>query len=310
MKNRLEWTGAAKENAASGRAGREQEKDSMDSCREGTEMDAALQTEALAAGYGKRAVVKNAAILVRPGQIVTLVGPNGAGKSTLLKTITKELPAISGSVLLLGQNAASLPERETAKMMSMVMTERVHPEYMTCRDVVSTGRYPYTGTFGILSQADWRKTDEAILAVHAEAVAEQDFSKVSDGQRQRVMLARAICQEPQILVLDEPTQFLDLHYKLDILRTIRRIAVSRRIAVIMSLYELELVSAVSDVAAFLDDEGTIRTVPAEEMFEGGLPGKLFHIPEEDYHHMENELRAYAKALRKIVRGGESRTGIE
>jgi iron complex transport system ATP-binding protein len=279
MKNRLECTGTA-----DGRT------------------DSALRTEALAAGYGKRAVVKNASILVRPGRIVTLVGPNGAGKSTLLKTITRELSPVSGSVVLLERDAASLSERETARLMSMVMTERIHPEYMTCRDVVSTGRYPYTGTFGILSESDWQKTDEAIRAVHAEAVAGQDFSRVSDGQRQRIMLARAICQEPRILVLDEPTQFLDLHYKLDILRTIRRIAVSRRIAVIMSLHELELVSAVSDVAAFLDDEGQIRTVPAENMFDGGMPGRLFHIPESDYRCMEHALRAYAEALRKIVRG--------
>ena len=264
-----------------------------DSGREDPECDlsSALETEALEAGYGKRAVVRHADILVRPGQIVTLVGPNGAGKSTLLKTITRELPPIAGSVVLLGKDAAALPERETAKMMSMVMTERIHPEYMTCREVVATGRYPYTGTLGILSQEDWRKTDEAIRAV----------SMVSDGQRQRVMLARAICQEPQILVLDEPTQFLDLHYKLDILRTIRRIAILRSIAVILSLHELELVSAVSDVAAFLDDGGNIQTISAENMFDGGLPGKLFRIPEPDYRGMERELRAYAEALRKIVR---------
>lgn len=274
-----------------------------DSGREDPERDpaSALETEALEAGYGKRVVVRHADILVRPGQIVTLVGPNGAGKSTLLKTITRELPPIAGSVVLLGRDAAALPERETAKMMSMVMTERIHPEYMTCREVVATGRYPYTGTLGILSQEDWRKTDEAIRAVHAEPVAEQDFSMVSDGQRQRVMLARAICQEPQILVLDEPTQFLDLHYKLDILRTIRRIAILRSIAVILSLHELELVSAVSDVAAFLDDGGNIQTISAENMFDGGLPGKLFRIPEPDYRGMERELRAYAEALRKIVR---------
>ena len=162
-----------------------------------------LQTDNLTVGYGSP-LVKEISLCVRPGRVLTLIGPNGCGKSTILKSVTRQLKIMGGSIFLGGQAMETMKEAEIAKKLAMVMTEHIRPELMTCRDIVATGRYPYTGRLGILTEADWQKVEEAIAFVHAEDVAVQDFNKVSDGQRQRIMLARAICQETEILVLDEP----------------------------------------------------------------------------------------------------------
>ena len=243
-----------------------------------------LQTDNLTVGYGSP-LVKEISLCVRPGRVLTLIGPNGCGKSTILKSVTRQLKIMGGSILLGGQAMETMKEAEIAKKLAMVMTEHIRPELMTCRDIVATGRYPYTGRLGILTEADWQKVEEAIAFVHAEDVAVQDFNKVSDGQRQRIMLARAICQETEILVLDEPTSYLDIRYKLDILNSIRKLARERNIAVIMSLHELDLVQKVSDMVACVDGTTVSHIGPPEEIFQGSLVQKLYGIEEKNFDSM-------------------------
>ena len=177
-----------------------------------------ITTEKMSVGYDGKPLIEEVEIALRKGGILTLLGPNGAGKSTILKSIARQLSLIAGTVRLDGEDMKSLTGAELSKKMAVVMTKRLRAELMTCEDVVATGRYPYTGRLGILSQQDWKKVDEAIALVHAGEVQQQDFRRISDGQRQRLMLARAICQDTQVLILDEPTSALDVKHQYGVFR--------------------------------------------------------------------------------------------
>ena len=236
----------------------------------------------LTVGYDRIPLIKNINLGVRPGEILTLIGPNGSGKSTILKTITKQLKTIGGSVFLGKESMRELTDSEISRHLSMVMTERIHTELLSGRDVVATGRYPYTGRLGILSQQDWQKVDEAIALVHAGEVQQQDFRRISDGQRQRLMLARAICQDTQVLLLDEPTSYLDMGFKLDILTTIRMLARKKNLAVIMSLHELDLAQKISDTIACVKGDRIDRVGTPEEIFSGYYVQQLYGVKPQQF----------------------------
>ena len=208
----------------------------------------------LAKSFEDKKVVSNFTYKVKDDDRIGIVGANGSGKSTILKTLTKQVEMFGGAVFLAGNDIANMKESELAKHMSMVMTEKITAELMTCRDIVATGRYPYTGMLGVLSDNDYEIVDNAISLLGADEVANEDFNSISDGQRQRIMLARAICQEPELLILDEPTSFLDIRYKIDILNSIRKLAREKNIAVIMSLHELDLAYKISDIIAIVNNK--------------------------------------------------------
>ena len=244
--------------------------------------DEQLTMRDLTVGYDRIPLIKNINLGVRPGEILTLIGPNGSGKSTILKTITKQLKTIGGSVFLGKESMRELTDSEISRHLSMVMTERIHTELLSGRDVVATGRYPYTGRLGILSQQDWKKVDEAIALVHAGEVQQQDFRRISDGQRQRLMLARAICQDTQVLILDEPTSYLDMGFKLDILTTIRMLARKKNLAVIMSLHELDLAQKISDTIACVKGDRIDRVGTPEEIFSGDYVQQLYGVKPQQF----------------------------
>ncbi len=225
-----------------------------------------FQMEQLSVGYNGKALIHDINIGIEQGEIVTLIGPNGAGKSTILKSITRQLALIGGKVQFAGKDLPAYSYRELSSRMAVVLTERMRPELMTCHDVVATGRYPYTGRLGILSEEDEKIVDDAMRAVHAEEIGNRDFNAISDGQRQRVLLARAICQEPDIIILDEPTSFLDVRHKLELLAILRNMAKSKGITVIMSLHEIDLAMKISD---------KIVCVKGDHIFRYGVPEDIF-----------------------------------
>lgn len=241
-----------------------------------------LRAEHMDVGYGKRPILRDIALQAERGRIVTLIGPNGAGKSTILKSIIKELPLLSGTVYLEKENLAAIPEEALAKRLSVLMTERVRPELFTCREVAAMGRYPYTGRFGILSPEDERKVDEALALVHAEELADRWFHECSDGQKQRILLARAICQEPELLVLDEPTTFLDIRYKLELLEILRTLAREQKTAILLSLHELELAERISDYVVCVGADGIRQAGTPEEIFSSGTITELYGISKGSY----------------------------
>ena len=228
----------------------------------------ALSTEDLSVGYGKTVVVDGIRIRVEAGEILCLIGPNGAGKSTILKTLIRQLRPMEGNVLLEDTPLSDLKERELARKSAAVLTGRIATELITCEEIVAMGRYPYTGMLGILSETDREKVDETIRVVGIEEIRKNDFDCISDGQRQRVLLARALCQEPKLLIMDEPTSFLDIRNKLEFLSILRRLVRERDLAVVMSLHELDLAQKFCDRIVCVGD-GIIKAIGSpEEIFEG------------------------------------------
>ena len=236
-----------------------------------------LCAEHLDVGYKGEIVIGDILLEAVPGSILTLIGPNGAGKSTILKTITRQLDPIGGTITLEGQALKTLKERDIARTVAAVLTGRPTPELMTCWDVVSSGRYPYTGRLGILSARDKEKTEEAMALVRVTELRERDFNQISDGQRQRVLLARAICQEPKVLIMDEPTSFLDIKHKLDFLTLLRELVLSRDLAVILSLHELDLAQRFADRILCVRDGRVDKLGTPEEVFTQGYIEELYGV---------------------------------
>lgn len=241
-----------------------------------------ISTENMTVGYGNTPLIRQIGIHVKRGEIVTLIGPNGAGKSTILKSIIRQLELLGGVVYLDGSPMRAMTENQVARRMSILMTERIRPELMTCEDVVATGRYPYTGRLGILSGTDHKKVREAIALVHGEELAGKDFSEISDGQRQRILLARAICQEPEAIVLDEPTSFLDIRHKLELLSILKELVRERQVAVLLSLHELDLAQKVSDHIVCVNGSSIDRCGTPEEIFTSDYIAGLYGITKGSY----------------------------
>ncbi|MCM1226347.1 MAG: ABC transporter ATP-binding protein [Clostridium sp.] len=242
-----------------------------------------FNTDKLAVGYNKKILIDNIDISVNKGEIVTLIGPNGAGKSTVLKTIAAQLPMLAGSVFISGKNLKDISNNELAKTMSIMTTASIRPELMTCYDVIKSGRYPYTGQLGILSENDKKQIAEAMKLMSVESIADRDFNCISDGQRQRVMLARAVCQEPDVLILDEPTSFLDIHHKLELLSMLKRLVTIKKISVIMSMHELDLAQRISDFVICISNGGIDKCGAPEEIFTDEYISRLYDISAASYY---------------------------
>jgi len=245
-------------------------------------MDYFFHTDELTVGYDGKPLIKDIEIRLEKGRILTLIGPNGAGKSTILKTIAKYLKSICGAVYIGGGSVAEMSDAEMSHLVSVVLTQRMRTELMTCAEVVETGRYPYTGRLGILSDDDRAEVRDAMEIVNVWDLRERDFMQISDGQRQRVLLARAICQRPQMIVLDEPTSFLDVRYQLELLQTLRDMARERNIAVVMSLHELALAQRISDDVLCVKGENITHYGPAREIFTPELVNELYDLRDGSY----------------------------
>lgn len=242
-----------------------------------------FKTQNLSVGYNRKPILENISLGVYKGQILTLIGPNGSGKSTILKNLIREMNPLGGVVVLEGKDINNYSSKDFAKQMSVVLTEKVKTELLTCRDVVAMGRYPYTNYFGKLTPEDERIVDESLESVAALDIAEKDFSQISDGQRQRIMLARAICQKPQIIVLDEPTSFLDIRHKIELLDILQNMAVKENVTVVLSLHEIELANRISDWVMCVRADGKILYGTPDEIFQDEIIRELYDIKNGSYN---------------------------
>lgn len=213
--------------------------------------------------------------VARRGELTALVGPNGAGKSTLLRTLCGLQPTLQGQILIDGDDVSSIRAAELATRIAVVLTQRADPGLLTARELVALGRTPHLPASARLSPEDRAIVQRALDAVGATALADRQFSELSDGQRQRCLTARALAQSSSLLVLDEPTSFLDVPSRIELVDVLRRLAREQDIAVVMSTHELELALRVSDNLWLLGIDGTLTSGTPQTIARSGRIGAAF-----------------------------------
>ena len=235
----------------------------------------------LAVGYPARRgrtehrVLSGLDATAEPGDLTVLIGPNGAGKSTLLRTLTGLQPPLSGTATLDGADVRTLSSAELARRLAVVLTERDMPALLTAREVAGLGRHQHTGFTGRLTAADHEAVGWALSAVGARHLADRQAAELSDGERQRVLIARALAQDPAAIVLDEPTAFLDVTSRITVLGLLRRLARERSLAVIVSTHELELALRIADRVWLIGPDRRLHTGTPEELTLDGAINTVF-----------------------------------
>lgn len=240
-----------------------------------------LQLDELCAGYRGHVLLENVNLTVKEGEVVSVIGPNGAGKSTLLKTVIGQLKKLGGTIFVCGRDADDYTPEKMARLRSVLLTEKVKGSHLTVFDLAASGRYPHTGRMGRLTDHDREVIRHSLAQVHAEELEDRPFAELSDGQKQRVLLARALCQEPRLLVLDEPYAFLDIRYQLEVMNLIQRLAREEGLTVLMSIHEINLAMKYSDLVILISDDHTVRAARPQDITKADL-GELFGIPEDSY----------------------------
>ncbi|WP_420123350.1 ABC transporter ATP-binding protein [Nakamurella sp.] len=241
-----------------------------------------LVVDGLAVGYPRRrgrgrsdrVVLREVSVRATAGRLTLLLGPNGAGKSTLLRSIAGLQHPLAGRVTLGGETLPDLDPRDRAARLAVVLTERFDPGLLRGRDVVELGRFPHRTRTGSFTAADRAAVDGALAAVHATDLVDVLLAQMSDGQRQRVMIARALAQAPRLLLLDEPSAFLDAPARIELLAVLRRIARERDIPVVASTHDVEAAVQLGQDAWLIGPAGQVGSGPVRELAQGAI-GRAF-----------------------------------
>ena len=274
----------------------------------------AARLEAVSIGYrtrGGAAAVVAAGLNVelRRGELVCLLGPNGAGKSTLLRTLSGLQPALSGRLLVDGVPLSSLKPRDLARLLAVVLTERSEVGALNGFAVAALGRQPYTGWSGTLDDADRAVTSEALRLAGAEELAERPFSDMSDGERQRVMIARALAQQPRMMALDEITAFLDLPRRVGIVRLLQRLTKSQGLSVVLSTHDLDLALRCADRIWLLEKGGRFHAGPPEDLALQGLFERCFSTEGVVFDSRTGGFRLSHRSMRTVSVDGDGAVGL-
>ncbi len=240
-----------------------------------------LEAHNLAIGYHSRianVVAGGINLTLCSGQLTCLVGPNGSGKSTLLRTLAGLQKPLAGNVHLNGVPLHSLSASQMARKISVVLTEHFPPSNLTVRQVVALGRLPYTDWLGTLTEDDERIVDDVLGKLEAEALAGRSFHQLSDGERQKTMIARALAQQPDLMILDEPTAFLDWPNRVAVLMKLKELARTTGAAFLLSSHDLELVCQIADALWVMKRSGALTCGGPRELIESGLLAQVFATP--------------------------------
>jgi len=264
-----------------------------------------LSTRDLSVGYPKKIILKGVDLEFKKGEFISLLGPNGAGKTTLLRTLSKHLKTLGGAVLIANQDLKAIPQDKLAKTMSVVLTEKVNPPLLKVYGFVAMGRYPHTSWSGRLEQRDDGVILEAISMVNAGDLVFRDLSTLSDGERQKVLVARALAQEPDIILLDEPTMHLDLKHRMEVMSILQRLCRDKGICVVASLHDVDIAAKISDRVALVK-KGMIQAFgPPENVLQEDTVAKLYDFNNASFNRLLGtiEMKNHGKKSRVFVVGG-------
>lgn len=237
-----------------------------------------LKVRNLSIGYGGKPLARGIGFELAEGTVTALLGCNGVGKSTLFKTISGELPAIAGAVEIDGKDIRAIPRREMARLTSLVTTDRVTAEAMTVRQTVSLGRQPHTGFFGRLSADDRAKVEEAMRDTAIRHKADSFLTSLSDGERQKAMIARALAQDTPLLLLDEPFSFLDVSARIEILALLKELAARTGKCVLFSSHDVAQALRMADHILLFTPGRELISGSAAELVADGTLDRLFDNP--------------------------------
>ncbi|WP_101690653.1 ABC transporter ATP-binding protein [Dysgonomonas massiliensis] len=237
-----------------------------------------IEIEELSIGYlskkNRKTVAENINSTIFSGELTCLLGANGIGKSTLMRTITAFQPKLFGNIYIKGKEIEDYTEKELATLVSVVLTEKFDIKNMTARELIGLGRSPYTGFWGSLSENDKKIVDKAISLVKIENLSSRMIHTLSDGERQKVMIAKALAQETPIILLDEPTAFLDFPSKVEMMQLLHQLSRKTNKTIFLSTHDLELALQIADKIWLMDKENGIKIGTPEDL---SLDGNLSHF---------------------------------
>jgi iron complex transport system ATP-binding protein len=276
-------------------------------------MSAPVRTIDLAVGYktrsSRKVILENLNLAAHAGELVCLLGTNGTGKSTLLRSLSKIQPSLSGHVEIQGVDVQQLSPMELARRVGVVLTERPAVGALTARRLVELGRYPYWDWSGRMRRVDHDVVDWAIEAVSGAALATRDSMSLSDGERQRFMIARALAQEPAILLLDEPTAFLDVPSRVELMGLLRRLARDEELAIVVSTHDLDLALRMADTLWLVSPGNKLHAGTPEDLILSGQVADAFHAQAIRFDPAERAFRVVTDARRPAVVRGDGLNAV-
>jgi len=262
-----------------------------------------LSSTSLSIGY-RQPLASGLNLQLRPAEMVCLIGPNGAGKSTLLRTLAGMQPPLAGKVRLGDADLFSIPALELAKQLAVVLTGRVDAGSLSAYALVTLGRHPYTDWRGRLTPRDEEAVQHAMRLTGCDALASRPVHELSDGERQKVMIARALAQEPKVLLLDEPTAFLDLPRRVELLQLLKRLSRETQCAILLSTHDLDLALRIADKLWLLSSSGELHIGLPEELALNGSLARIFHSEGIEFDHASGAFKFHQPVCGPISLHGD------
>lgn len=274
--------------------------------------EAIISTRNLEIGFPARRTMRSPKVVAREinvslkkGQVVCLLGPNGSGKSTLIRTLTGLHAPLGGNIELYGKNLADFSIREIARKISTVLTDRITVGNLSVYELVAFGRSPYTGWFGSLSKKDEEKVRWAIESTGIEQFTDRDILRLSDGERQKVMIGRALAQDTSAILLDEPTAHLDLPNRVEIIRLLRELAHETQKGILLSTHELDLALKAADSLWLISREGRVITGTPEDLVLDGTFESVFEQNSFDFDRSTGSFTLHMPAKQPVYLHGDA-----